>query len=107
MGFIQNLSIVAIVVWIMSVFIKLALYLFLTCYGTAQLFKMKNWKILIWFAAIIFFAVAQFYPGISYTFGYMHTYWVYYVLPVHAVGIPLLLWMIGTIRNKQKEIVKD
>lgn len=102
MEFIQNLSIVAILVWILSVFIKLALYFFLSCYGTAQLFKLKDWKKMIWIAAIFFFALAQFYPGTSYTFGYMKTYWVYYVLPINAVGIPLLLWMIGTIRQRQK-----
>lgn len=102
MEFIQNLSIVAIIVWILSVFIKLALYFFLACYGTAQLFKLKNWKNMIWIAAIFFFALAQFYPSITYTFGYMKTYWIYYVLPINAVGIPLMLWMIGAIRQKIK-----
>ena len=100
LDFIQNLEIIGILVWILSVFIKLSLYFFLSCYGTAQLFKLKDWKKMIWIAAIIIFALAQFYPNVSYTFGYMNTYWIYYVLPINAVGIPLLLWIIVIMRKK-------
>lgn len=101
--FIQNIEIFAIVVWILSVFIKLSLYFFLSCYGTAQLFKLKDWKKMIWIAAIIFFALAQFYPNVSYTFSFMNTYWIYYVLPINAVGIPLLLRIIATIRKRKSQ----
>ena len=101
MDFIQNLEIIAIIVWILSVFIKLSVYFFLVCYGTAQLFKLKDWRKMIWIAAIFFFALAQFYPGTAYTFGYMKTYWIYYALPINAVGIPLLLRIIATIRKRK------
>ncbi|WP_342433191.1 endospore germination permease [Neobacillus sp. FSL H8-0543] len=100
MDFIQNLEIIAVLVWILSAFIKLALYFFLVCYGTSQLFKIKDWRKMVWFAAPLFFAIAMFVPNPSYTFGYMKTYWVYYVLPINMVGIPLLLWIVGSIRKK-------
>ena len=60
MNFIQNLEIVAILVWILSIFVKLSLYFFLACYGTAKLFNMKDWKKTIWFVAIFSFIWAQF-----------------------------------------------
>jgi spore germination protein KB len=101
--FVQNLEIIAILVWILSAFIKLSVYFFLTCYGTAQLFKLKDWKKMIWIAAIFFFTLAQFYPGTSYTFSFMNTYWIYYALPINAAGIPLLLRMIGTIRKRKSQ----
>ncbi|MBS4174554.1 GerAB/ArcD/ProY family transporter [Bacillus sp. FJAT-49736] len=100
MNFIQNLEIVAILIWILSVFIKVSLYFFLACYGTAKLFNIQNWKKLIWLLGILLFFLAVFYPGTSYSFGYMKTYWVYIALPINMVGIPLLLWVIGSIRKK-------
>ncbi|ETI68236.1 GerAB/ArcD/ProY family transporter [Neobacillus vireti] len=100
LDFIQNLELIAVLVWILSVFIKLSLYFFFASYGTAQLFKMKNWRKMIWFTAPFFFALAVFYPSSSYTFGYMKTYMVYFVLPVNIVGIPLLLLVVGSIRKK-------
>ncbi|MFZ7947015.1 MULTISPECIES: GerAB/ArcD/ProY family transporter [Bacillaceae] len=101
MDFIQNLEIIAVLVWILSVFIKLSLYFFLACYGTAQLFKIKDWRKMIWITAPLFFALAQFFPNPSYTYGYMKTYWTHYALPINMVGIPLLLWGIGSIRKKR------
>ncbi|MFF2448795.1 endospore germination permease [Neobacillus sp. NPDC058068] len=100
MDFIQNLEIIAVLVWILSVFIKLSLYFFFVCYGTAQLFKVKNWRKMIWITAPFFFALAVFYPNNSYTFGYMKTYMVYFLLPINMVGIPILLLVVGSIRKK-------
>lgn len=102
MDFIQNLEIIAVLVWILSVFIKLSLYFFLSCYGTAQLFKMKDWRKMIWIFGIFFFALAQFFPDTSYTFGYMKTYWTQYALPINMVGIPILLWIVTKVRKKMK-----
>ncbi|WP_066321487.1 endospore germination permease [Bacillus sp. FJAT-29814] len=100
LGFIQNLEIIAVLVWILSVFIKLSVYFFAASYGTAQLFKAKNWRTLIWFTAPFFFCLAMFVPSHAYTFGYMKTYWVYYALPINMAGIPLLMLLVGTIRKK-------
>ncbi|MCR2822517.1 GerAB/ArcD/ProY family transporter [Lederbergia panacisoli] len=103
MDFIQNLDIIGMLVWILSVFIKLSVYFFLACYGIAQLFKIKDWRKMIWITGIIYFMLAQFVPSASYTFGYMKTYFVYYVLPINMIGIPLLFWIIGTMRKRKKK----
>lgn len=100
MEFIQNLEIIAVLIWIMSIFIKLSLYFFFACYGTAQLFKIKEWRKVIWFAAPFFLCLVIFVQTPWYTFGFMKTYWVYYALPINMAGIPLLLLIVGSIRKK-------
>ncbi|NHC38393.1 endospore germination permease [Bacillus sp. MM2020_1] len=100
MDFIQNLEILAVLVWILSVFIKLSLYFFLANYGTAQLLHIKNWRKLIWVTSPFFFVLAVIFPNPTYTFIYMKTYWTYFALPVNMVGIPLLLWFVGSLRKK-------
>lgn len=101
MDFIQNIEIIAVLVWILSVFIKLSLYFFFASYGIAQLFNIKNWRNMIWIVAIMILSLAVFYPNPSFSFGYMKTYWTKVALPINMVGIPLLLWMIGTIRKRK------
>ncbi|WP_066288174.1 GerAB/ArcD/ProY family transporter [Bacillus sp. FJAT-29937] len=101
MDFIQNLEIIAVLIWILSVFIKLSVYFFAASYGTAQLLKIKDWKKAIWFVAIVTFALAIFQPTIT-LFGveYVKKYWVKYVLPINMVAIPILLLIVGGIRKR-------
>ncbi|MBY0120470.1 endospore germination permease [Bacillus sp. S/N-304-OC-R1] len=100
MNFIQNLEIIAVLIWILSVFIKLSLYFFAASYGTAQLLKLKDWKKAIWFVAIVTFVLAVQEPTVT-LFGiqYVKEYWVKYVLPINMVGIPMLLLIVGSIRK--------
>jgi spore germination protein KB len=100
MDFIQNLEIIAVLVWILSVFIKLSLYFFLANYGTAQLFHIKKWRKLIWVTSTFFFILAIIFPNPTYTYIFDNTYWIYFALPVNMVGIPLLLWFVGSLRKK-------
>lgn len=102
MGFIQNLEIVAVLVWILSIFIKLSLYLFLASYGTAQWLKIKDWRKTIWLVAALSFVHAMLYPNVRYTRFYMEEYSNFFMLPVNMIGIPLLLWIVGTIRKKKQ-----
>ncbi|WML23886.1 endospore germination permease [Neobacillus sp. OS1-33] len=100
MDFIQNLEIIAVLIWILSVFIKLSLYFFLANYGTAQLFHIKKWRKLIWVTSTFFFILAIIFPNPTYTYIFDNTYWIYFALPVNMVGIPLLLWFVGSLRKK-------
>ena len=102
MNFIQNLEILAILVWILSVFIKLSLYLFLASYGTARLFRVKDWRKIIWLVAIFAFVSALILIQLNiHGIQYINAVWIPYVLPIHMVGIPLLLWIVGSIRKKR------
>ncbi|WNS77460.1 endospore germination permease [Bacillus sp. DTU_2020_1000418_1_SI_GHA_SEK_038] len=101
MNFIQNLEIVAVLIWILSVFIKVSLYFFSASYGTAQLLKIKDWRKAIWFVAIVTFLLGIYQPTITLIgIEYVKEYWVKYVMPVNMVGIPLLLLVVGSIRKR-------
>lgn len=98
-GFIDNFDAIPIVIWIASVFIKLALYFFITSYGTAQLLQVRNWRIMIWFIAPVMFAFALIPQNVSEaTSHYLLHYWVPVVLPVNMIGLPLLLLIAGKIK---------
>lgn len=103
MGFIQNIQIIAVLVYILSVFIKLSLYFFMACYGTAQWLKIKNWRKTIWVVATLSLVQALIYQNVTITdVYYFEKYWIAYVLPVNMIGIPLLLWIVGSIRKKNR-----
>jgi len=102
-AFIENLDAIAIVIWISSVFIKLAIYMFITCYGTAQFLKIKNWRMLIWFVAPFVTILAIIPRNVTQsTTHYLLNYWVPVVLPINMIGIPLLLLIISKIQKRRK-----
>lgn len=103
LGFIQNLEIIVFSIWILSVFIMISMYLFIACYGTAQFLKIKNWRKTIWFVAAFSFVYALFYPNVTISeVEYIYKFWLPFAFPIHIVGLPLLLWIIGSIRKKKQ-----
>jgi spore germination protein KB len=101
-GFIENIDLIIVLVWIISVFIKLSLYFFISCYGTAQWLHIKDWRNLVWFIAPIILIQAWLYPDITVSdLAYVTKYWIPIALPVNMFGIPLLLWIVASIRKKQ------
>ncbi|WP_373232706.1 endospore germination permease [Cohnella sp.] len=103
-GFLENFDPFTIVIWICSVFIKLAIYLFITAYGTAQFLRIKNWRILIWFIAPVMVGFALFPKNVvEATANYLLNYWVPIALPVNMLGLPLLLLIVGKIKQKKTQ----
>lgn len=102
MDFIQNIDVLIVVVWILSVFIRASLYMFIASYGTAQLLGIKNWRNMIWFVALIILLCALLPANIDVaSIDYPKKFVEPFVLPVLIIGIPLFLWMVGSIRKKQ------
>lgn len=101
MEFIQNVDVLVVLLWITGIFIKLSLYFFITSYGTAQLFHIKKWKHTIWLIAPIVFVISLLPRNTIDTMHYAR-FWLAVIFPVNLVGIPLLLWIIGTIRKKNR-----
>lgn len=98
-GFIENFDPLTIVIWVASVFIKLAIYLFITSYGTAQFLQIKNWRVMVWLIAPVVLVFAYFPKNVSEaTASYLLNYWVPVALPVNMIGLPLLLLIVGKIR---------
>ncbi|WNS44068.1 endospore germination permease [Paenibacillus sp. MMS20-IR301] len=99
-GFIDNFDAIPVVIWMSSVFIKLAVYFFVVSYGTAQFLKIGNWKLLIWFIAPVMFAFALIPQNVTEaTTNYLLRYWVPVALPVNMLGLPLLLLIVGKWRK--------
>ncbi|NOU75718.1 GerAB/ArcD/ProY family transporter [Paenibacillus sp. LMG 31458] len=102
MEFIQNLDIFLVVGMSFTVFVKLGLYLFITSYGTAQLFHIRNWRRVLWIVASLVLAVALFPRTVDESQVMFPLFWKNVVFPIFLFGIPLLLWIIGGIRNRMK-----
>lgn len=102
LGFIQNVDILVVIFWMFSVFTKLSLFLFVTTYGTAQWLNMKDWRKLIWIVVPIVLGVSLLPKNIAQVMiDYPQKFWLPYIMPINVFGIPLLLWIVGTIRKKR------
>ncbi|NOU68984.1 GerAB/ArcD/ProY family transporter [Paenibacillus sp. LMG 31461] len=99
MDFIQNVDVLAVLLWIVGIFIKLSLYVFITSYGTAQLFHMKKWQHAIWWIAPIVFVISLLPRNTNDSMHYAK-FWLAVIFPINLIGMPLLLWFIGIIRKK-------
>lgn len=100
-NFIQNLDAVIVVVWLSSSFIKFTLFFFITCYGTSQWLGIKNWRNTIWVIAPFIYILALVPRNvIDINILYPIKFLIPFVFPVNLVGIPLLLWIVGTIRKR-------
>ncbi|GAA3413086.1 endospore germination permease [Paenibacillus hodogayensis] len=99
--FIQNIEIFSSVIWFFSVFIKLSVYLFTASYGISQWLGLKPWTRSIWVIAPVVFLLAWMLPYTGlFAFQIQLQLGVRYMLPTVLIGIPLLLWIVGTARQR-------
>ncbi len=104
MEFIQNIDVLAVIVVIFSIFIKLSLYLFVTSYGTAKLFRISKWKRMTGVSAIIFFLIAMYPENLVESQVAFPIFWKKIVLPIFIVGIPLLLLLVGMFKKRRGKL---
>lgn len=101
MEFIQNIDALVVIVWILSIFLKLALYLFISSYGAAQWLNLKDWKKPIWVIATVAFVFSMLPQNIVVsTIEYPKKIWTPFVVPITFVGIPLFLLVVGVVRKR-------
>lgn len=102
--FLQNIEMIVIMIWILSVFIKLSTFLFITSHGLGQLFRLKDWRKVIWFVALALIPLSVLYRNIDIaSIEFPSKFFIPYILPINMIGIPFLLLMVGTIRKNRKE----
>jgi spore germination protein (amino acid permease) len=99
LNFIQNVDVLVIFIWIFGVFAKISLYLFITSYEMTQWLTTKNWKKLMWFSAPAIFIIALLIRNEA-TIIMLQKLWERIVIPVCAIAIPLLLWMMTVMKRK-------
>lgn len=105
MEFIQNMDIFVMAVWLVCIFVKLSIYMFITCYGVAQwIGKTRSWKKLTWAVAPVTFILTMLVIKLNPPSGLLlKAVWVRYVLPVNMIGIPLLLLVVSSVRRKHRQ----
>ncbi|MDQ0875939.1 hypothetical protein QFZ77_004598 [Paenibacillus sp. V4I3] len=100
--FFQNLDSFMIPIWIIGVFVKVSIYVFICTYGTAQVCKVTNWPRMLWFVipvVILIAMVPRSYFDSSIFFPKKIV--LPYILPIHLLGLPVLLWGISLLKNKK------
>ncbi|MDD9268354.1 GerAB/ArcD/ProY family transporter [Paenibacillus sp. GCM10023248] len=102
MEFIQNVDVLAVLLWIIGIFIKLSLYFFITSYGTAQVFHLKKWKHTAWLLAPIIFVISLLPRNTNDSMSYAK-FWIDVIFPINIVCIPVLLWIIGAVRVRMTQ----
>ncbi|WP_145950175.1 endospore germination permease [Paenibacillus sp. Y412MC10] len=101
MEFIQNIEIFSSILWFLSVFIKLSLYVFVACYGMSQWLGLKRKTISIYVIAPAVFLLAWKLPQAALYTNHIQVHLgVHYVMPIELIGIPFMLWLIGTVRKR-------
>ena len=103
LNFIQNIDSFYITFWVFGNFIKLSVYLFILSYGVSEWTGYKNWKLISFFMTIVWLAFVIYSSHhIRISHFVKNIYLVGYFYPFVYIGIPLLLWIIGSIRNALK-----
>ncbi|MFC4776932.1 endospore germination permease [Paenibacillus sp. GCM10023252] len=100
-GIIENLDAIVAAIWIMSIYIKLSLYLFAASYGTMQWTGRGNWRLYVPIyasIAILIGLLPRNYVEISIVFPQKLA--IPYILPIQMVGIPLLLLIVALVRRR-------
>ncbi|WP_181907447.1 GerAB/ArcD/ProY family transporter [Cohnella lupini] len=103
-GVIENMDAILISVWIMSVFTKLTLYLFVSSYGTSQLLGIKDWRKVAWpiaFLGVVMALIPLNYVESSIVFPIKVA--VPFSFPILMIGLPLMMLMIALIKRKMSK----
>lgn len=104
MEFIQNMDIFVMAVWLVCIFVKLSICMFVTSYGLAQWAgKTRSWKKLLWIVAALTFGLAMLVIRLNPPAGVLlKGVWIRYVLPVNMIAIPLFLLIVSSIRGSRQ-----
>ncbi|WNQ12543.1 endospore germination permease [Paenibacillus aurantius] len=103
LNFVQNIDAFYIPLWIFGAFIKVSVCLFILSYGLSEWTGFKNWKLIGCIIAVIWLAFVIYSPHnirISNTLKNMLLIGFFY--PVVYIGIPLILWIIGSIKKHRR-----
>ncbi|KJD45611.1 GerAB/ArcD/ProY family transporter [Paenibacillus terrae] len=102
-NFFQRMEAFIAAIWGLSLFFKSFLYFYAFILGTAQTFRLKDYRPLSMPAAMLIYGLSMMVaPNIIYYFDTLVPFWVDWDL-TNSVIIPLSLWGIYTIRQKRKQ----
>ena len=96
----EKLDAVIVLAWFMSTFVRITVFLYVSTYGWARLFHIKNWRPLLWVIGS-FDMVLALWPHniISTIVTYVQVVHQPWAIPILLVAAPLLLWIVSAIRD--------
>ncbi|MBP1992238.1 GerAB/ArcD/ProY family transporter [Paenibacillus eucommiae] len=98
--FIERLEAIMAIMWILTLFIKTSVYVYILQLGLAQVLKLKDFRALVLPLAYIIAASATVLsPNITYFNRQTTTYWPYFDM-TFGVGLPLLLLGVHALRRR-------
>ncbi|QHT61019.1 endospore germination permease [Paenibacillus lycopersici] len=103
LNFIQNIDAFFIPLWLLGAFIKMGVDLFILSYGISEWTGIKNWKLVaclmsaVWLAYLIYSS-----HDIRMTASLKNVYLIGGFYPFVYVILPILLWLLGSIRQYRR-----
>jgi len=98
---VQNIDAFVTIIWFLTAFVRVALFMFFAVYGTAQILKIHNWKVVMMWVSGFTIIIAMLPRNIiESTVVYPTKVVEPFVLPVLVFGIPLTLWLIAVLRKR-------
>jgi spore germination protein KB len=101
LNFIQNIDAFFIPLWLLGAFIKLSVCLFILSYGLSEWTGIKNWKLIAWLMTCLWFIYVIYSThNIRISFTLKNPLLIGFFYPLLYIFMPLILWMISSIRQR-------
>ncbi|SDX50618.1 endospore germination permease [Paenibacillus sp. CF384] len=103
LNFVQNIDAFFIPLWLFGAFIKLSIAMFILSYGLSEWTGFKNWKFIsCTLSCILLGSVIYSTHHIQFANTTRNAFLIRYFYPSAFLGIPLIFWMIGSIRQSRR-----
>ncbi|WP_077212577.1 GerAB/ArcD/ProY family transporter [Bacillus dakarensis] len=99
--FVQRIEIIVAIIWLFTIYFKLTICYYGLALGLAQVFKLNNYKILLFPLAFLIISLALFsHPDIVHFHEFLDHTWTPLSLTI-CFFLPLFVYVIGVIRKKR------
>lgn len=106
-GFFERVEAMIAILWMLTLFIKIALFFYGFILGLSQLFRLKEYRVLTLPSGIALVALAPLIaPNFTYYNYIFDTYWVYYII-TFGLFLPLVLLAVSMIRKRLNKDMKS
>lgn len=100
-GFLQRIEAVIVIVFILAAFIKNSIYLLAACKGTAKIFGNSDYRFIVTPIALLMLNLSYFmFDSLMSYMEWDKDVWPYYAFPFQVI-LPIVIWIVAEIKNKQ------
>jgi spore germination protein KB len=99
--FLERIEVIVAIIWFLTMFFKISICFYGLNLGLAQVFKLTNYRILLFPLSFILVPYSLFsVPNITYFHNYLAKTWTPYSM-TFGLFLPLLLWVVGSFKKKR------